>query len=945
MGGGAGKVPSPPASTTDFARFPEKPETVEVTSLIAADVPTPAREGTSIPKPSSEIREPELPTDVDPQIEIIERIGAGGMGEVFLARQKHLGRKVALKRIRDWGADAATRERFVHEAKAQSRLQHPSIAQVYDLRESGGALYLVMEYVEGQTLEQALTRVSKFPPGEIASIGIQLTEALEAAAHEGYIHRDLKPGNVMLTTAGKIKIIDFGLAILLRNILQTRFTEKGEVLGTPAYMSPEQLNQDEELDIRSDIWSLGVLLYALATGGPPFTGKDFVCTVKNVLIAEAAPLPELEPGFPPGLWEAIARALRKDRSERWQDYASFRKALQASAESQPTRDADTSSSGRPLREGTSGNRRPVIRRTLLAAGICAAALSVALAARYFPFGSEVPDSSARASGQAEQSSRPNLEAGFEDPARSLEKSGPLPDAQRSLPRSEPEPPPPSFAKEPPAKALTLREKLLALPLSEQEIACARDLLGLFEKHRAALLAKDFGPMMAELNSFERERLGTGQGASVPETGFAAAQVRSARRMVELAQGAILARVEELRQSAEPVTLVLTDGVSRSGVILETKKDSILLGLAGGGALKLPLADIHPESLKGQSAPGSALLALLSLAGRSDLAFSELAALAETRDDILLWLPIAVRLARLELSSLAGEIATSVKAPKPGGEAAGPDPLLARVEALARKLGERRTSTFSLFLYTSPDFEQAEREEKALRLLVEKAYGMVLGMGPGTVSFSAAAEILLSAFLRDLERGHDELHARTGWHGYGWRLFPPTPSLEEQRKYWDIDPEGEGTLLRAGDVERRVAMGKGAPRAAEGISAVVVFRSKPGASKAPQWRLLLRSQDGATTYLRFGTESCGLYRTRLEPGAPEEKIAEALLPPAGALAPRALALVPLENYLHVFMDGRHVMAVPERESSIPMQLSIGVTEGELSLRSVKVRKPSSEENNR
>src|SRR5476651_822647 len=109
-----------------------------------------------------------------------------------------------------------------------------------------------MEYVEGKTLEELLGAEGKFSPEKIVQIGIQLTEALESAAHEGYIHRDLKPGNVMLTEDGKVKIIDFGLALRFRNLMQTRFTEKGEVLGTLAYMSSEQLNQEEKLDARSD---------------------------------------------------------------------------------------------------------------------------------------------------------------------------------------------------------------------------------------------------------------------------------------------------------------------------------------------------------------------------------------------------------------------------------------------------------------------------------------------------------------------------------------------------------------------------------------------------------------------------------------------------------------------------------------------------------------------
>lgn len=919
-------VPAPPpkATTTDLGRFPEKSETGEITTYLPADTPLqelPADGKVTPPAPSSEPLQggTGLPLIIDHQIEIERRISAGGMGEVFLGLQKHLGRKVAVKRIRDWGADATTKERFIHEAKAQSRLQHPGIAQVYDLREAQGELYLIMEYVEGRTLEEVLAHDGKFAPERLVSIGVQLTEALEAAAHEGYIHRDLKPGNVMLTDGCKVKIIDFGLALLVRNLRQTRFTEKGEVLGTPAFMSPEQLNQEENLDSRSDIWSLGVLLYTLATGETPFTGKDFVCTVKNVIMTEPVPLPTLETGFPPGLWQTIARALRKDRADRWQDYASFRNALLNYKERSPSPPA--------------AQRRSAKRTAALLLCTLVVALGIAAALRYLPFPAKAPSLSAGPAGREGTSSGAAPPSKKESPPE-LTKA-PVPPAAEKTSEKVPALSNPASA----VKAVSLRDKLSGYTVTEEEGAFLRDVLDLFSKNRPQLLAKDFGTLQGELDALERDRLGLAREAQPPfEKEYRAAQVRGASRMVKVAQGAILARLEELRQSKEDVSILLSDQTTKTGIVQAVDQGVVTLAVAGGGELRIALENILPESLKGQAAPATAYLALLALSGRIEHSVPEILELSSSHEDLLFWIPIAVRLARLELEATAKVVATARKnSPTPSGTPTN-DPRAARVATLARMLVANKDSILRLFSHTQHDFEVAEREGQALLFLTEGEYSRVLALGPGTAAFSAAAEIMLRRFEADVEAGHDELHARTGWHGFGWRLLPPETSLKEQQKYWDLDPEGNGTILQAVEVERRIAMGKGAKRASEGLSARVVFEPKEGSRSASHWRFLLRSREGAANYLRFEAGSCSLYRTRLEPAVADEEIAKAPLPaatqPGGE---RVLALLPVEGSLHVMVDGQHVVSVPEGDAVIPMQMTFAVIQGKLSVRSVKVKK--------
>jgi serine/threonine protein kinase len=921
------------ATTTDLGRFPERSETGEITTFLAADAPAQdARATANAARPAQPIGssdgEPGLPLNIDPQIEIVRRISAGGMGEVFLGRQKHLGRNVAVKRIRDWGADAATKERFIHEAKAQSRLQHPGIAQVHDLRESGGELYLIMEYVEGRTLEEVLAKEGKFSPDRIVPVGVQLTEALEAAAHEGYIHRDLKPGNVMLTWDGKVKIIDFGLALLVRNLKQTRFTEKGEVLGTPAFMSPEQLNQEENLDIRSDIWSLGVLLYTLATAETPFIGKDFVCTVKNVMMAEPVPLPTLEPGFPPGLWEAIAHALRKNRAERWQDYAAFRAALLNGGDSRLglATNSDSRSSGGPRRR----SRRPAA--VLL--GLVLLALGVVAAAELFS-GPPVPSSTEKAP-KREETAKP-------EPDSTRKILAPADAPLSGLGEKEASPP---ASAEPPSKPMPLREKLAGYALTKAEASLAGDLLDLFSRHRPQLMAKEFGTVLPELEAFEKTRLGLSrEERPSPEKEYAASQVRGATSMVRLAAGAMVSRLEALRHSRESVTLVLNDGKEQRGSVRSVDKGFVTLTLASGGDLRIALESIRPESLKGQTAPATAYLALLSLTGNPEASLPDIVDLADSRDDLLFWIPVALRLARLEVEAVASAAATELKKGNETPEQKRvADRLIARVESLAEILAARKDFVTRLFCYAKPEFELVERESRALKLLKEDAHSGVLALGGGTAAFPVAAEALLSRFKGRLESEHDELQAGSGWHGFSWQLFPPEPSVKEALKYWNPDGEGHGTILQAADVERRISMGRGAKRAAEGLVARLGFDPDARARHAAHWRLLLRSKEGAPHYLRFDDRSCGLFRTRLEAGEADRQIATAQLPGSSKSgAERELALLPVEGSLHVMLDGRHVLAVPEAEAVIPMQLSIAVTQGTLAIRSIKVMKSPSEEN--
>lgn len=250
---------------------------------------------------------------------LIEReIGRGGMGVVYEAEDTRLGRRVALKVISPaFGRDPARRERLRREARAAAALSHPAIATVFALEELDGRDCLVTEYVRGDTLRDELAR-GPLSPGLVLETGIRVARGLAAAHAAGVIHRDLKPDNVMRDRQGAVKILDFGIAQLEQERLAggARLTGTGALLGTPGYMSPEQLD-GSDVDHRSDIFALGVLLFEMATGTHPFAAATPAAAAARVMTADAPPMAALKPGLPPGLDDIVHRCLARHRADRY----------------------------------------------------------------------------------------------------------------------------------------------------------------------------------------------------------------------------------------------------------------------------------------------------------------------------------------------------------------------------------------------------------------------------------------------------------------------------------------------------------------------------------------------------------------------------------------------------------------------------------------------------
>src|SRR3954468_6102557 len=268
---------------------------------------------------------------------ILEKLGAGGQGEVYKAVDKKLGRSVVIKVLPpDLTVKEANLKRFEREARLASSLDHPNICTIYDLGEQGNVHYIAMQYIEGRNVRQ-LVSGRPLELKSALSIAIQVADALATAHSKGIIHRDIKAGNVMVTDSGQAKILDFGLAKLLedevtddrRGVDRTQITELGIPYGTATYAAPEQA-KGEKADARSDIFSTGVLIYEMLAGIWAFQGKTVIDVRHQVLYGTPKPIANMrKDALPPRVQEIIDKALAKDPKQRYQKIAQMRDDLRA----------------------------------------------------------------------------------------------------------------------------------------------------------------------------------------------------------------------------------------------------------------------------------------------------------------------------------------------------------------------------------------------------------------------------------------------------------------------------------------------------------------------------------------------------------------------------------------------------------------------------------------
>ncbi len=292
-----------PAPESDETALPSKPASVS------------GRKAPSFTESLSGVAALGQGTEIGSRYKVVKLLGRGGMGAVYLCRDEELQRDVALKVIRpEIAADPDVLDRFKREIQLSSRVTHRNVLRVYDLGEADGVRFLTMQFVQGEDLSSLLKRSGAFPVARLTYLFRQICEGLAAAHDEGVVHRDLKPQNIMVDAADHVYLTDFGLA---KNLGGTAMTELGAVMGTPAYMSPEQV-RGEAVDKRADVYSLGVILYEMASGATPFSGGSVYEVMMRRLTTAPKPITDLNPSIPAYLRKIMERCLAVDPAARYQ---------------------------------------------------------------------------------------------------------------------------------------------------------------------------------------------------------------------------------------------------------------------------------------------------------------------------------------------------------------------------------------------------------------------------------------------------------------------------------------------------------------------------------------------------------------------------------------------------------------------------------------------------
>jgi serine/threonine protein kinase len=418
--------------------------------------------------------------------EILSELGRGAMGVVYKARDPQIDRLVALKTVSLWGQEADEekefRLRFMNEAQAAGRLHHSGIVAVFDVGENpeNHDPYIVLEYVQGESLNRILSREKKLPLERSLKLAEEIADALDYAHAQGVIHRDIKPANILITQDGRAKIADFGIAKL--NL--AHFTIPGRVLGTPAYMAPEQLS-GESVDGRSDLFSLGVILYAMVTGHSPFQGTSATTVCFKVANREPIAASALDMTLPPQLDAVISRAMAKDANERYQrgsDFADDLRILQQSykiTSSTTSRRTSTSKANRSVLTGSTSAMPPAanlaaageaVRDILskarirdLVLGAATVALLVIVAAQLKLFNNR-PESVSRGPAQVNSSATVNLDSALpSQPVQPAVQAEPVPSPPAPVPAV-------SRKKKISAKTPPTPAKQIVIPSSTLELA-------------------------------------------------------------------------------------------------------------------------------------------------------------------------------------------------------------------------------------------------------------------------------------------------------------------------------------------------------------------------------------------------------------------------------------------------------------------------------------------
>jgi serine/threonine protein kinase len=839
--------------------------------------------------------------------QILEEIGRGGMGTVHVAWHTLLRKRFAVKILRNLPAEGEERERavarFTREARIYHELAHPNIVRLHEIFAHEGELLIVMEYVPGQNLRKAIDVARRLSPSRVLQIGIDVGEALQAARSRDIIHRDPKPENILVTPDGHYKITDFGIARIVRETGETRVTEEKTVLGTVGYMSPEAI-RGEEVDEQADIYSLGAVLYHAATGLIPCYAPDPSSMMYFTLHKDPRPISVLVDGFPAALEAIILRCLRKSQDERTSGYPELLDALY-----EVRKDLEGNPSDAPL-------QKPARRKTL---PLAAFAFGVpAVVAFVWAFGA------LRAQAPTPAPSHSPLRASEVPAVTKAEPPPPPPPAPAPELRPEPPLPPP----EPKPPAPTLKERLLASRPSDEDVRRIEAVLTLFERRYPEITSLSYAGLAEDL-----------AGVTVEARSPAEPLLAAGRTLVRQADSAFRSRLAELEASGGPVSLKLREGGSAS-VLVESLGPSGLRLWEYGTSVAIPLARISPEEFRPRGVPPGAELAFLTLSVSPSAAIPILLALSEKNEEFLLWLPVAVRLARLEVerdSRLAAEEARPVilKKISPDSSTAA----LAHASSARAALGRIDTledRLASLFPYLARDFGLARREAEALELLFHRQLSPVVVGFRETASGPVAEAVILELFEHELDAASDELLAGTGWFNWRWELRPWDKNPIVRARFLVPGPSEGPLVLQDPEGPRSLVMNGETSRAPEGV----LIRLKveplgPGTSE-PEWRLALLSETPGTTTLRVTAGALELIRSTLSPGAADERLSRIPLSSGPELMYHSYALIPAGEHFHVYRDRVLVLSLPLAEAAIPKQLVFTIYHAKASIQSFQAK---------
>lgn len=885
---------------------------------------------------------------------IVRVLGRGGFGAVFLAEHPTLPVKRALKLFLDVDRSGPGFEKFreqcLNEARLQSTLKAENILEVVDAFEDQGYVVLVMEFIDGPNLGHLIDEKNRagqhLEPLRVLDLMIPVARGLAYAHSRGVVHRDLKPENILLDRphGGTPKIADFGLARTLEASGQRHHTA-GHLVGTPIYMAPEQVvTRASSYDKRCDIYSLGIVLYQLCLGVPPFDHEDPFKIFEMHEKEAPDPLSLRIEGFPEELDRIILCCLEKDPENRFRSADMLLQALETCRQHLRRGVTTVDRQAWEQRKRSPGSQR--------ALAISAAALMVGLGV--LAASGAVRDwLNPPAKNDVAQS--PKKEPDDQGPSRKPEDllhqgsvmPTPIDHTKPAEPKSTPDPsktpaPPSSDAgevnvptpapKTPEAKLapIPLRDQILRYPPTQEEQDFTNRMLGAFSSHRPELLARRYEPLAREL----------GELAALKKTEYTDRLLTAAREIVRLAEDLVSGRQREIAASKDEIRLALAGGGQVEGRVGHADGESVTLVSSKDVWTKVNFRQIASQEFLREGTLPIAEVAFQALSGEAGEAFPQAIRIAGTREQVLLWYPVLARLLRLEVRELAGGLASKAEESLPtkatrkdivAGLAAYPT-----FQRSQEALSAVEKEILSLYPFLLAEFEGARRDAQALDYLLDRAYSRVAAAYSESVACPTAATLLLAKFIAQLEEGHDDLIAKRGWINYNWELRPDLPTREERLLYWDL-LDGGGCVLRDAAGPRSLIMGRPHPRPGEGLLITYDFEPLGEQGSQAEWRLNLKREGGQNSTLRFDRESISLWPFGLGSAPPERPLASARLPHAATEpATHTCVLIPGEG-LHVFLDGTLVTTFAKEDALIPSQPSLLVLHAKLSARSIQVRK--------